>query len=545
MKHLARLPLFSTWAILSGLLFIGPLTSFAATAPSLGTAETFGVISSTFTNSNTVPQSIITGDVCYTTAPVTPPLSISGAVTTPCDPDLGSSQVAALADINGQLCVSLGSGAVDLDSIVVGLNPPGTFPPGCYSSGGAMNITVSTSITLNGLGVFIFKPTGALTTGANSSVLLTGGANAADVFWAPIAAATLGANAAPSITPTFIGTIIDAAGVSLGHFANLTGRILTFGGTVTTDANTITVPSASSLATLRVIKQVVNTSGGSATAASFSLHVKLTGSDVSGSPQIGAASPGTSYTLAADTYIVSEDTFSGYAAVFSGDCDATGSVTLIAGGTKTCTITNTDSPATLRIIKEVINTGGGSAVPLDFTLHVKTAGSDVTGSPQVGVVTPGTSYTLSAGSYTVSEDANSSYSPAFSGDCNSSGVVALSNGESKSCTITNTYIVVTPPAALSSSFVGAGTSYFLPAPTVATSTQTQVLVSAITLSSPATSSPMILAVLTPMPFLATSDPLLPNTGLPPRTKNNLSAISIILGSLFLIGLSWTAVKVRA
>jgi hypothetical protein len=40
-----------------------------------------------------------------------------------------------------------------------------------------------------------------------------------------------------------VGNILDAAGITIGHFANLSGRALAFGGTVTTDANTITVPT--------------------------------------------------------------------------------------------------------------------------------------------------------------------------------------------------------------------------------------------------------------------------------------------------------------
>ena len=106
-----------------------------------------------------------------------------------------------------------------------------------------MNVTLSTTVILNGAGVYIFRPGGALNTGANSRVVLAGGACASDVFWAPVGATTLGANAALSPTPTFVGNILDAAGITIGHFANLTGRALAFGGTVTTDANTITVPS--------------------------------------------------------------------------------------------------------------------------------------------------------------------------------------------------------------------------------------------------------------------------------------------------------------
>jgi hypothetical protein len=152
-------------------------------------------------------------------------------------------QGAALAILNGQPCVSLGAGAVALDAVIIGANPPGTIPPGCYSSGGAMNVTATTIVTLSGSGIYIFRPGGALNTGANSLVTLAGGACASDVYWAPVGATTIGANAALSLTPTFVGNILDAAGITIGHFANLTGRALAFGGTVTTDADTITVPT--------------------------------------------------------------------------------------------------------------------------------------------------------------------------------------------------------------------------------------------------------------------------------------------------------------
>ena len=217
--------------------------AFAATAPPLGSAGTYGIVSSTFTNANTAPQTIVNGDVCYTTGPVTPPLTITGVTATPCLPAVGIDQGLALANLNGQACTSLGAGAVALDSIVIGANPPGTIPPGCYSSGGAMNVTVSTTVTLNGAGVYVFRSGGALDTAANSGVVLAGGACASDVFWAPGGAATIGANAALSATPTFVGNIVDPAGITVGHFANVTGRMLAFGGTVTTDADTITVPA--------------------------------------------------------------------------------------------------------------------------------------------------------------------------------------------------------------------------------------------------------------------------------------------------------------
>lgn len=215
----------------------------AATAPNLGTAATYGVASGTFTNANTAPQTIINGDVCFTTGPSTPPLSINGVTRTPCPPQVGLDQNAAVANANGQACTFLGAGAIALDSVIIGANPPGTIPPGCYTSGGAMSITATTNVTLSGAGIYLFRPGGALDTGANSQVLLTNGACASDVFWVPVGAATLGANVASSSTPTFSGNILDAAGITIGHFAHLSGRALAVGGTVTTDANTITVPT--------------------------------------------------------------------------------------------------------------------------------------------------------------------------------------------------------------------------------------------------------------------------------------------------------------
>ncbi len=219
----------------------------AATAPDLGTTGTYGVVSMTYTNSNTSPQTIVNGDVCFTTGPTTPPLSITGATSTPCPPQTGLDQAAATANATGEVCTFLGAGTITLNSVVIGSNPPGTIPPGCYTSGGAMLITASTTVVLKGAGVYIFRPGGALTTGANSDVLLTNGACASDVFWVPVGATTLGANAALSPTPTFSGNILDAAGINVGHFANLTGRALAFGGTLTTDAATITVPTCTSI----------------------------------------------------------------------------------------------------------------------------------------------------------------------------------------------------------------------------------------------------------------------------------------------------------
>ena len=256
-------------SLMAGMSFAAVLwgvsPALAATAPNLGATRTYAIVSSTFTNANTAPQTIINGTalqpaVCATTLNAPVPLVITGTTVVPCDPlTVGLDFNTALANLNAQAndptCTFLG--ATPLEAVVIPGHPAGTFPPGCYTSAGAMNITANGIVTLDGPGVYIFRPGGALNTGADSQVVLSNGACASDVFWAPVGATTLGANSGPSlITPTFQGNILDAAGISIGHFANVTGRALSFGGTVLTDANTVTVPTCAAFIAPAVVPTV-------------------------------------------------------------------------------------------------------------------------------------------------------------------------------------------------------------------------------------------------------------------------------------------------
>ncbi len=321
--------IITTLAIFFVVAFVSPTALFAATTPSLGAAANYGVLGSTYTN--TAAGTTINGDLGYINGPATAP-TVNGTtfINSGTYSQAGTDQGTALSNLNSQSCTSLGA--------IVTLS--GTYTPGCYSSTGAMDIALSTTITLNGAGTYIFRPNGAFTTGANAIISLTGGASASDVFWTPTAAVTLGAN------NTFKGTVIAPSGITIGSTIGWIGRALAFGGTVSTDVDTITVPT-----NLRVIKLVVNTGGGTAVASNFNVHVKLSGTDVSGSPAVGTSVPGTSYPLSAGTYVVSEDPVAGYGVTFSGDCNSSGSVTLSAGDDKTCTIINTF----------IIGSGGGGS----------------------------------------------------------------------------------------------------------------------------------------------------------------------------------------
>ena len=194
--------------------------------------------------------------------------------------------------------------------------------------------------------------------------------------------------------------------------------------------------------TLRVIMAVRNDDGGSAELDDFSVHVRKGGAEVAGSPQPGSAN-GTEYTLTAGAHAVAADGVPGYSISVTGDCAANGTITLQLAQARTCTLTADDGAPALKVISAVVNDDGGTAAASAFNVHVKSAGTDVVGSPQPGSVA-GTTYSLVAGAYAVSSSGVSGYATSFSGDCGSGGAVTLAVGEpEKTCTVTSNDIAPT------------------------------------------------------------------------------------------------------
>jgi uncharacterized repeat protein (TIGR01451 family) len=180
--------------------------------------------------------------------------------------------------------------------------------------------------------------------------------------------------------------------------------------------------------TLIVEKVVVNDNGGTKTAADFSFVVG------DGSPVAFEADGSNSLTLDAGTYSVTEPAVAGYTTTYDG-CSA---IALANGETKTCTITNDDRPATLTVVKHVVNDNGGTAKAGDFTLTVtgtKPAPASFPGSET------GTTVTLWPGAYTVTENGPGGYIGTPSSDC--TGTIAL--GEAKTCTFLNEDVTPPPP----------------------------------------------------------------------------------------------------
>lgn len=110
-----------------------------------------------------------------------------------------------------------------------------TLAPGVYKWSGV--VTIPTDVTLSGgpNDVWIFQMAGGLTQAANTKVILTGGAQAKNIFWQVAGVASMGAGAHME------GVILSATGITLVTGASVNGRLLAQTA-VTLQMNTVTKP---------------------------------------------------------------------------------------------------------------------------------------------------------------------------------------------------------------------------------------------------------------------------------------------------------------
>jgi hypothetical protein len=141
-----------------------------------------------------------------------------------------------------------------------------TLTAGVYSVAAAASM--AGTLTLDGQNnpnaVFIFKIGAAFNTGAGTTVLLTNGASACNVFWVVEAAIGLGA-----ITK-IKGTLLShGAAVGAGAGCIIDGRMLTTAGAITSDNLTLNIPLNCSYINLGVIETfgMFTTAGGIANTA--------------------------------------------------------------------------------------------------------------------------------------------------------------------------------------------------------------------------------------------------------------------------------------
>ncbi len=206
-----------------------PSGAQAATAPPLGTADSFVVLAGAGIT-NTGPTTL-NGDVG--TFPTTS-ITGFGTVTLNGTNNAGNAVTqGAKDDLVVAYDAAAGAGPATAISVELGGR---TLTPGVYS-GGELGLTGT--LTLDGGGdpdaVFIFQATSTLITASASRVTVING-NPCNVFWQVTSSATLGTRS------QFVGTIMALTDISLTTGATIEGRALARNGAVTLQANTITTP---------------------------------------------------------------------------------------------------------------------------------------------------------------------------------------------------------------------------------------------------------------------------------------------------------------
>lgn len=226
-----RTKILLTAATAAALLLGTAVPASAAPDPVLlGTAEGFAVLAAT-TVTNTGP-SVISGDIGLSpgTAVVGFPPGLQTA---------GATYVAegvalqAKADTLAAYGVAGNPGPTNATGVELGGQ---TLQPGLYVSSGVLQLTGNLTLddTGNPGGIFVFRSLSTLTTATNSSITLTGGVTACDVYWIVPTSATLGT------TSDFVGTIIANQSITATTGADIVGRLLALNGAVTLDTNTVT-----------------------------------------------------------------------------------------------------------------------------------------------------------------------------------------------------------------------------------------------------------------------------------------------------------------
>lgn len=203
----------------------------------LGTAQTYGILAgSMITNTG---STVINGDLG-----LSPGSSVTGF---PPGTVNGTQHIADAEALQAQtdliIAYDFAAGQTDPAPIVVAGNIGGqTLTPGIYKSTSSLAIS-SGDLTLAAQGdpnaCWIFQIASTLDVASGRKVILTGGAQAKNVFWQVGTSATLGTNS------FFKGTIMALTSITATTGAAVEGRLLARNGATTLDTNSIDSPPCS------------------------------------------------------------------------------------------------------------------------------------------------------------------------------------------------------------------------------------------------------------------------------------------------------------
>ncbi len=229
---LAVVPVAAAGAIA---MFLASQPAVAATAPvGLGTAGSFAVLAGT-TVTNTGPSSI-SGDLGVSPGTAVtgfPPGIVTDGTIHSADGVAGGAQSDLTTAYNDA------AGRSPTANVPAFIGAGQTLAPGVYKA--SSSLEVGGSLTLDAGGdpnaVFIFQAPSTLITDSASSVILTDGAQACNVFWQVGSSATLGTSS------DFAGSVLALTSISVDTGDTIAGRALARNGAVTLDDDTITSPT--------------------------------------------------------------------------------------------------------------------------------------------------------------------------------------------------------------------------------------------------------------------------------------------------------------
>jgi hypothetical protein len=225
----------------------------AASAINLGSCAGFAVMGGTSVSFNGVTSTIAVGSVG-----VSPGVSISGSYI------MGTGSVEA----NTAAAISCATSMLTAYNAAVGTTCTNTAAPsdlggktltaGVYCNDGGLFELTSGSLTLSGSAtdIFIFQAATSVTTSTATSIILTGGALAENVFW------QVGTTLSTGTSSVFVGTVLAGTSITLGSTSTLNGRALAQAAVAATSGNTITsFPTSSTPSNTATADSTSSTSG--------------------------------------------------------------------------------------------------------------------------------------------------------------------------------------------------------------------------------------------------------------------------------------------
>lgn len=161
--------------------------------------------------------------------------NVNGTLYTTADPIVEQAKIDLTDAVNDGM--SRATNAISLPGQLGGL----TLEPGLYVNSSTTGISGTGPqgiLTLNGGAndVWIFKMGSTLITDPGTSIVLSGGAQAKNIYWIVGSSATLGT------TSVFYGNILAEISITMNTGAELNGRALTRTGSVELDSNQVTKP---------------------------------------------------------------------------------------------------------------------------------------------------------------------------------------------------------------------------------------------------------------------------------------------------------------